>query len=251
MQEKELVELGYEAIQFTSGQERTVLRPRRALVLIGVAFISHDDHASRNDRRAREPHLVLKGDASNLRVRHPSSVPKVIIQCLCTRARKTVQKVHFLYARAIWCYEQLIIELLDESCRHLFIVCGDDEDPVDDLLECTVPVGRPECSPLGTSITEELGILLLPPDIRIVAQAIVEPEELHSQVGKADVDPKEGVIICFGFAGVNTGWRTVYQVVSSVDLREDEFLENLAEVRKVFDSEIIKVFEGLWQSWSV
>ena len=218
MQEKELVELGYEIIQFTSDHERTVLRPRRALVLIGVAFISHDDHASRYDRRARVPHLVLEGNARNLRVRHPSSVPKVVIQRLWRIAGETMQYVHLLYARAIGCYEQLTLELLDEGCRHLLVIRDDEEDPVDDLLECTVPVGRPECSPLGTSVAEELGILLLPPNVRLVAQIIVESEELHSQVGKTDVDPKEGVIKRFGFCGVNWGRGSVDQLVSSVNL---------------------------------
>jgi hypothetical protein len=174
----------------------------------------------------------------------------VIIQCLFTLAWLPAQYVHWLYARAIGRDEQLALELLDEGLRNIRIVCNDEKDPVDDLLECTVPIGRPECSPLGTSVAEELGVLLLAPDVRIVAQTIVEPEELHSQVGKGDVDPKEGVLKRFGFGGVDTGRSSVDQVISSVDLWEYEFLEDFAEVRKVFDSEIIEDFEGLWQSRS-
>ena len=179
VQEKKIVELGYEVIQFASDHEGTILCPRRALVLIRVTFVSHDDHASRYERRARVPHLVLEGNASNLRIRHPSSVPKVIVQCLCTSAGEAMQHVHFVYARAIGRDEQLGLELLDEGCRHLLVVRDDEKDPVDYLLECTVPVGGPERSSLRTSVTEELGVLLLPPDVRLVSQTIVEPEELH------------------------------------------------------------------------
>jgi hypothetical protein len=122
---------------------------------------------------------------------------------------------------------------------------------VDYLLEYTIPVGRPERSPLGTSVAKELGVLLLPPDIRLVAQTIVKPEELSFRGGKADVDPKERILKRFGLAGVNTGRRSVDQLVGSVDLWEDEFFEDFAEIRKVLDSEIIEVFEGLRQGWSV
>jgi hypothetical protein len=162
-----------------------------------------------------------------------------------------VQHVHFVYARAIGRYEQLCLELLDEGRHHLLVVHNDKKNPVDYLLECTIPVGCPKCSLLGTSVAKELGVLLLPPDVCLISQTIIEPEELHCEVGKADIDPKEGILKRFGLLGVNTGRRSVDQLVGSSDLQEDEFLEDFAEVRKVLDSEIIEVFEGLWQSQSV
>ena len=246
MLEKEIVELGYEVIEFASDHERTILCPGRALVLIRVAFVSHHDHASRYERRARVPHLILEGNTSNLRVRHPSSVPKVIVHCLCTRAGVTMQHVHFSYARAIGRYEQLGLELPDEGGRCVLVVRGDEKDTVDDLLECTIPVGCPERSSLGARVAEGLRVLLLPIDVRVVAQTIVEPKELHCEVGKADIDAKEGIIKRFGIVRVYTGRRSVDEIVGSVDLWEDELPEDIAEVRKVLDSEIIEVFKGLW-----
>ena len=135
--------------------------------------------------------------------------------------------MYVVYARAIGRDEQLALELLDEGRRNLLVVRDDEKDPVDYLLERTVPVGRLERSPLGTSAAEELRVLLLPPGVCLIAQAIVEPEKLHCEVGKPTLTSREGYSNILGLLRLTRGGGRLTTLSAVVIFARINYLKTL------------------------
>ena len=117
------------------------------------------------------------------------------------------------------------------SCLKVVPTClvrDDEKDPMDDLLECAVPVGRAERSLLGTSVTEEVS------GVRVVAQFMVELEE-HYEAKKPTSTPRKGYSNVSGLPGVTRGGGQLTNSSAGLgpvidDIWKDGFLEDFAEV---------------------